>query len=143
MKIDIFTDGGARGNPGPAAAGIVIKNDHEKSCYGYFLGTMTNNQAEYWALIFALGEIYQVHDYITSAITVHMDSELIVKQVKGAYRVKDGELIRLHGLVVGLLKDLPVIEFVHIPREKNTAADKIVNRVLDVQNGVKSINTTT
>ncbi len=143
MNIEIFTDGGARGNPGPAAAGVVIVSDPNTKHYGYFLGEMTNNQAEYLALIIALEEVGRLQDLKAAKIIVRMDSELVVKQVTGEYRVKDLGLKPLYGVVLSLLKSLPVVEFVHIPREKNTAADKIVNRVLDVQNGIKSIIKTT
>lgn len=129
MKLTIFTDGGARGNPGPAGIGVVIKSGgktHTK--YGAYIGVATNNQAEYKALISALETAKTLG---ATEITAFMDSELIVKQLKGEYRVRDAGLsplfLKVHNLRAGFKKFFAT----HIPREKNKEADKLVNEAID------------
>lgn len=130
MKLIIFTDGGARGNPGPAAAGIVIKDPQEKivSSFGEYLGEMTNNQAEYRALIFALEKAKELG---ASELQCFADSELMVKQLNYEYKMRNADLaplfLKIHNLITGFKK----ISFIHIPREKNKEADKLVNQILD------------
>lgn len=129
MKLTIFTDGGARGNPGPAGIGIVIKsNGKTVKEYGSYIGVATNNQAEYKALISALETTKNLG---ATEVEVFMDSELIVKQIKGEYKVKHPELaplfLKLHNLRVGFKK----FSITHIPREKNKEADLQVNKAID------------
>ncbi len=134
--ITIFTDGGARGNPGPATIGIVInsrftENGIEKAettNQGKFLGSTTNNVAEYSALIEALELIKMESD---AEIVCNLDSELVVKQLNGQYRVKDENLKQLWQKVKLLQAKFKNISFKHIPRAQNKLADKIVNEVLD------------
>ena len=134
-KITIYTDGGARGNPGPAAIGVVIIGDEiGKKEYGEYLGEVTNNVAEYKALIFALKKAKQLigNEKSSSAIVeANLDSELLVKQLNGEYKVKESEMQNLFLEVWNLRLDFGKVTFKHIPREKNTQADKIVNQVLD------------
>lgn len=133
-EITIFTDGGSRGNPGPAGAGAVIyKGDVEIAHVSKFLGTQTNNWAEYEALILALQTTHKVLGSPVSAhVTVKMDSELIVKQMKGEYKVKNPDLKEKHERVRLLLMEaFPNIRFVHVPREQNKVADQYANDAMD------------
>jgi len=134
MKIIIHTDGGARGNPGPAAIGVVI-NVGEKIIkeYGRAIGKATNNVAEYSAVISALevlaknlGEKAKLAEVLIKA-----DSELIVKQLKGEYRVKDPDLQKLYIKVYNLRQKFGKIDYTHIPSEQNKRADQLVNEALD------------
>lgn len=129
--IFIYTDGGARGNPGPAGAGAVIYKGKEKvSEVSRFLGKQTNNWAEYEALILALEAAEPFSK--NAAVTVRMDSELIVKQMRGEYRVKDAELKKQHAKVKALIEQhFPNISFVHVRREENTEADQLANEAMD------------
>lgn len=126
----IYSDGGSRGNPGPAAAGGFVQRDDGSvvAKVREYLGLTTNNVAEYRALLLllqrALDEGFQQAD-------VFMDSELVVRQINGPYRVKDEKLIPLHAQARRLLAKFGEWHVVHIPREKNKIADKLVNAVLD------------
>lgn len=129
-KVVVYTDGGARGNPGPAAIGVVIGAKE----YGEYLGERTNNQAEYEALIFGLKKVKQLAGKAKSKeaeLDVRMDSELVVKQLNGKYKILELELQSLFVQVWNLKLDFKKVLFVHVPREENKKADKIVNRVLD------------
>lgn len=130
MKLIIFTDGGARGNPGPAAAGVVIKNEDGKTLaeFGKYLGETTNNQAEYQALILALEKAKEING---TEIQCLADSELMVKQLNHQYRVRDADLAPLFLKAWNLSTAFKKISFQHIPREKNKEADKQVNDTLD------------
>ena len=128
-KLIIFTDGGARGNPGPAGIGIVIKeNDKNIKEYGKYIGETTNNQAEYKALISALETAREMG---AEEVQVFMDSELIVKQIKGEYKVKHPGLaplfLKLYNLKIGFKK----FSVTHVRREKNKEADALVNKAID------------
>lgn len=134
--IKVFTDGGARGNPGPAAAGWIAFGEQDEliAFDSNYLGDNTNNYAEYMALISALK--FLVKNPITKStrkISFHLDSELIVKQLKGEYKVKHPELQKLNSQVQSLLVELTAAEFVHVPRAQNKFADKLVNIVLDAR----------
>ncbi|HET8581381.1 MAG TPA: ribonuclease HI family protein [Candidatus Paceibacterota bacterium] len=132
--ITINTDGGARGNPGPAAAGAVIRDgDITIAQVSSYLGERTNNWAEYEALIRgieaakeALGERLG-----EEPVEIRMDSELIVKQMRGEYKVKDAALRDQHMRVRTLLESIPNATFVHVPRAQNAEADALVNEALD------------
>lgn len=133
----IYTDGGARGNPGPAATGVVIY-DHahnEAGRFSSFLGTATNNQAEYQALILGLGRVLKLidNDHTASEATVeaYLDSELIVRQMGGEYTVKNKDLKPLHAKVQELAFKFHNVTFHHIPRAENALADSLVNQELD------------
>jgi len=139
MSVVIFTDGGARGNPGPAGAGWLIYEDDPSTSSGRLLAKskkylgekQTNNWAEYEALILGLQEAKK-RGLTKRAIEVRMDSELIVKQMSGEYQVKEETLwpqyMKVHNLLVA---NFPEFTFVHIPREKNKEADKLVNEAID------------
>ena len=130
MKATLYTDGGARGNPGPAAAGIVIKGKNKKNLWakGYFLGRLTNNQAEYQALLKGLKKAASLN---VSELKVILDSELIVKQMSGEYRVKNQGLKPLFAEVCRLVDRFKKVEFEHTLRAGNKEADKLLNQVLD------------
>lgn len=134
MSIVINTDGGARGNPGPAAIGVVIrKGDETVATIGEYLGdSLTNNWAEYQALIRALEEALKL-GFDGEAVEVRMDSELIVKQMKGEYKVKHPDLKPLHMRVRELIERFGDVTFVHVRREANKEADRLVNEALDAR----------
>jgi ribonuclease HI len=129
-KIVLYTDGGARGNPGPAAVGVVIDNRH----YSKVIGETTNNVAEYKAVIFGLQRVKQLLGKEKSfeiEVAVRSDSELMVSQLNGVYKIKDAELKELFIEVWNLKQDFKKVVFVLIRREENRAADKLVNQTLD------------
>ena len=129
-KLVIFTDGGARGNPGPAAIGVVV-GDHS---YSEAIGETTNNVAEYKAVIFGLKKAKHLLSGEKAAgteIEVRSDSELIVNQLNGEYKVKEEDLKPLFVDVWNLRQDFKNVTFKHIPREENRGADRLVNRALD------------
>ena len=133
-RCAIYTDGGARGNPGPAAAGgVILAEDgtilEELSEY---IGTATNNVAEYRALALTLRRAKVLG---CSHVVVHMDSELIVRQLNGIYKVKDAKLLELYAEVRKLLREFSGWEVVHIPRIQNKLADELVNAALDARSG--------
>lgn len=131
----VNTDGGARGNPGPAGIGFVITKDGETIKEGNaYLGETTNNQAEYQALIAALGELLNLvtpDERTNATIEVRMDSELAIKQIKGEYKVKDAGLKIQHAKVKELKAKFPHISFVHVLRADNARADELANEAMD------------
>lgn len=133
MHYTIHTDGGARGNPGPAGAGVVIESEGKKIELKKYLGIKTNNQAEYEALIMALEHILEIFPDDPKLVTVYcfLDSELVVKQLNGQYKVKNLEIKNLVAQVQSLSSHLHQFEVKHIPREKNQQADKLVNLAID------------
>lgn len=138
MPLQIYTDGGSRGNPGPAAAAVVMKDEKGNIILagGYFLGKETNNVAEYMGLVLAL-EAAAKHD--TSQISLFMDSELIVKQITGDYRVKDPRLAELFAMVQKRLLKFDIWKIQHVRREQNKHADALVNKALDAGGDVVDI----
>lgn len=130
MKLSLFTDGGARGNPGPGAAGAVLVTDSGEKIkeLGKFLGVCTNNEAEYQALIMGLTACKEKD---ATEVICFLDSELIVKQLLGEYRVKSATLAGFYKKVLDLARGFKQIEYKHIRREKNKDADRLVNEVLD------------
>mgnify|MGYP001566602421 FL=1 len=134
-KYIVYTDGGARGNPGPAAIGVVIKTPAEIKKYGEYIGQATNNDAEYQAVIFALKKLKQLigkeRAKTEAEVEVHLDSELLERQLNGEYKIKDKNLQQLFLEVWNLRQDFKSVLFKHIPREDNRGADKLVNQALD------------
>lgn len=123
------TDGGSRGNPGPAAIGGVIKKGGEEVVtFSEYIGEKTNNQAEYAALI--IGLKYAKKNKINQ-IVCRLDSQLIVKQLNGEYRVKHEMMKPLFDEVKKLEKEFDLIQYEHVRREKNRRADELVNNALD------------
>jgi ribonuclease HI len=128
----IFTDGGARGNPGPAAAGgVIVGADGTLIAeVSEYIGVATNNVAEYRALILTLRRAL---DEGCRNIAIRMDSELVVRQLEGKYRVKDAKMRPLHGAAVKLLAMFERADVRHVRRDENKLADKLVNAVLDAR----------
>ena len=129
-KLIIYTDGGSRGNPGPAAIGVVIRDKG----YSEAIGETTNNVAEYKAIIFALKKTKALlggKKVKETELEIRSDSELIVSQLKGKYKIKDEELKTLFIEVWNRKQDFKKVDFTLIPREKNKAADKLVNSELN------------
>lgn len=132
-KVVIYTDGGSKGNPGPASIGVVIEHNKEKKEYSEQIGEATNNVAEYSALIFALKKTRQIlgkDKAKTSKLACYSDSELMVKQLNGEYKIKNTELKDLFIEIWNLKQDFKEVEFKHIKREKNSAADRLVNEAM-------------
>ncbi len=130
MALVIYVDGGSRGNPGPAGAGVVIREDGGSQVFeaGYFLGHQTNNAAEYHALLRALERVGQ---YPPQPLVIHSDSELLVRQLTGAYQVKSPKLAPLFRQVQMLLLRIAHWSIRHVPREENTRADALANLAMD------------
>lgn len=126
----LFADGGSRGNPGPAASGAVLLDAvGEVVCeVGEYLGIATNNVAEWTALLIGLEA---AADRGVRRLAVRMDSELVVKQLRGEYRVKHASLAPLHRRALALLKRFEFVDVRHVPRKQNALADSVVNDVLD------------
>ena len=129
-KLTIFTDGAARGNPGPAAIGVVIKDEKGKNvaAISRCLGATTNNQAEYRGIIAALEKALSLG---ARQVAVYSDSELMVKQINGQYRIKNAALQPLYAEVVKLTGRLDSFKISHICREQNSEADALANKALD------------
>jgi len=145
MKIIIYTDGGARGNPGPAAIGIVISDEKGNVLkkYPQYLGrNFTNNEAEYQAVIFALKKVkllFGKKKSGTSIVEIRSDSELLVKQMQGLYKILDSKIQALFLTVWNLKIDFKEVKFGLIPREKNKEADRLVNEALDAESSKKTL----
>jgi ribonuclease HI len=130
MEVTMFTDGGARGNPGPAAIGVVIKN-HKGDVIqktGKYIGESTNNDAEYRALLDGVTSLKEIG---ATKVKCFLDSELVVKQMNGLYKVKNQNIKTLWGKIKIIEKSFEEITYHHVKREKNMEADSIVNEVLD------------
>ena len=142
-KFVIHTDGGSRGNPGPAAIGVIIEPILQarpvqvlpgKREYGEHIGVTTNNEAEYQAVIFALKKLKQLignTEAEKAYVVFYIDSELLVKQFNHEYKVKESNIQKLFLEVHNLRLDFGKVEFKHVLRDKNADADRLVNQVLD------------
>ena len=144
-KITIYTDGGSRGNPGAAAAGVVFYNEKGQSFkkYSQYLGeSLTNNEAEYLAVILALKKFKQLFGKKiakVSEVQIKSDSELLVKQLRGRYKVIEPKIQSLFLSLWNLKLDFKKIKFSLIPRDKNKEADFLVNEALDNKEKVKKL----
>ena len=128
-KLKIFTDGGARGNPGPSGIGYVIYSGSEKIKEGArFIGVATNNQAEYKAVVAAINQAKELE---AKELEFFLDSELVVKQLNREYRVKDKNLAPLFVSVYNAALGFRKVTFKHIPREQNKEADALANFAMD------------
>jgi ribonuclease HI len=128
-KLTTFTDGGARGNPGPAGIGIVIlEGDKQVEAFGKYIGETTNNQAEYQALIVALRRASELG---AEEVECKLDSELVVKQMRREYRVKEPGLQALFMAAWNSCAAFKKVSFSHVRREQNSAADAQVNEAID------------
>lgn len=129
-RLILRTDGASRGNPGAAAAGIVIEREDGEvlMSLGKYLGEMPNNQAEYRALILGLRTVAEM---CPAAVSVYMDSELVVRQMTGVYQVRDAVLQQLYQEARTLVRSLPQVTFTHVRRAQNAAADHLANQALN------------
>ncbi len=129
-RVIIHVDGAARGNPGPAAIGAIIKDGEGKliARISRRIGATTNNQAEYRAIIAALEKALELG---ARQVELNSDSELVVKQLNGSYRVKNAALRPLYQQVKQLQAKLDGFSITHVPRERNTEADNLANMALD------------
>jgi ribonuclease HI len=130
VKARLFTDGGARGNPGPAAAAYVLEADdgHVLAAHGEAIGVATNNVAEYRALVAGLAKAVEVGVH---ELLVLSDSELLVKQMNGEYRVKSPALVELSLEAAHLARQLGRVRYRAVRRIENELADRLVNEALD------------
>jgi len=130
VRAKLSTDGGARGNPGPAAYGYVLEADNGTvlAAHGETIGTATNNVAEYRALIAGLEKALEVG---VDEVEVVSDSELLVKQMRGEYKVKNEALRDLSLQAAGLARQLKSVSYTAVRREHNELADRLVNEALD------------
>ena len=128
--LRLFTDGAARGNPGPAGLGVVIEDDQGLRLRGLhrWLGVATNNEAEYHALIEGLKAVAEWHP---DRLEVYLDSKLVVEQINGRWRIKEARLAALCKQATELLAQFPDRTVEHIKREKNNGADALANIALD------------
>lgn len=130
MKATLFTDGGARGNPGPAAYGYVLESEDGAvlAAHGEAIGTATNNVAEYRALLAGLEKALELG---VDEVDVVSDSELLVKQMRGEYKVKKAALRDLSQQAASLARELGSVSYTAVRREHNELADQLVNEALD------------
>mgnify|MGYP001603526547 FL=1 len=144
-KITIYTDGGSRGNPGKAAIGVVFCNEKNQIIkkYSEYLGNnLTNNEAEYNAVIFALKKFKALFGKViaeTSEVEIKSDSELMVKQLNGEYKLENEKIQKLFIEIWNLKIDFKSVKFKHIQREKNKEADRLANEALDSEAGAKTL----
>jgi ribonuclease HI len=130
-RVRVFTDGAARGNPGPAGAGaVILDGERVLARLGRFLGKQTNNVAEYQGLLLGLRRARQMG---AREVEVRADSQLLIRQLQGKYAVKNEVLKRLHEEALALLRSFDRYELLHVPREQNALADEMSNRAIDEQ----------
>lgn len=136
-KIVAYIDGGSRGNPGPAAAGFIISNPagNQIEAKAFFLGKTTNNIAEYTALIKALEATKKID---AEQLMIFSDSELLVRQINGRYKVKSEQIKPLYQQAIGLLEKFDNWKVQHVTREKNKEADRLVNQALNLGHDIES-----
>jgi len=135
-KVIVFSDGGARNNPGPGAGGAVVffEESQRLVAEGNYYGKLTNNQAEYRALLDALNIVlhyYQDEDAVDIEVEIYLDSELMVKQLKGEYRVRNEGLAEYYLKLQKILSQFGSASISHVMRANNKLADSLVNAVLD------------
>jgi len=143
-KIIIYTDGGSRGNPGPSAIGVLFCNEKGEVIkkYSENLGEATNNEAEYQAVIFALKKFKALFGNKlakNSEIEIRSDSELLIKQLNGEYKIVDEKIQPLFLTVWNLKLDFKKVKFKLIPREQNKEADRLVNESFNFQNRIQNL----
>lgn len=135
----IYIDGASRGNPGPSGSGIkILKGKEPISKHYLFLGKKTNNQAEYLSLVLALlylKKISQKIDDKISKVNIISDSELLIKQMNGEYKVKNESLSIMYQFIKALLDGLNY-KFIHVTRDKNTEADALANKAIDTKHKI-------
>ncbi len=131
-KLIIYTDGGARGNPGPAGIGIVVCHGQNENNilgqYKKYIGETTNNQAEYQAVVFGLQKAKEMK---AEEVEVRLDSELVCSQLNMEYKIKNKDFQDSFIKIWNLRQSFKKVTFKHIPREQNRLADKLVNQAID------------
>jgi ribonuclease HI len=140
-KIVLYTDGGSRGNPGPAALGVYIETLGKS--YGHFLGEKTNNEAEYEAILFGLRKIKSLIGKARAKhalVECRMDSELACRQLNHHYKIENEKLQPLFLAIWNLMLDFQEVTFAHVRRENNTQADQLANEAMDAQGSVEKLN---
>jgi ribonuclease HI len=130
LEFSIHTDGASRGNPGEAGIGVVISDERGKTLKELksYLGMTTNNVAEYRAVLLALGKAFELG---ADRVTLSLDSELVVRQITGEYKVREAHLKPLHRQALDLLQRFSKYRILHIPREENRRADQLANEAID------------
>lgn len=133
MKLIIYTDGASRGNPGPASYGFTITDEDDKLIYeeGKYIGLVTNNVAEYAAVLQALRYLLSRPSALLMTINFYMDSQLVVEQLSGRFKIKSDRLKPLILQIRNLEKAFKSVTYQHIIRDKNKRADQLANRALD------------
>jgi ribonuclease H / adenosylcobalamin/alpha-ribazole phosphatase len=135
MKFTIHADGGARGNPGPAGAGAVVRDElgNTVAAVSEYLGRRTNNYAEYEAVIRALEKVHELakEKLADTTVMVKMDSELVVKQMQGVYKIKHPDMKAQAARLKELAAPFGLIAFAHVPRAENSDADALANEAMD------------
>ncbi len=135
MLFTLYADGGSRGNPGPAGAGALVRDEEgtQVVTVSEFLGTTTNNVAEYTAVLRALEELRTLLEEAASTATVdvRMDSQLVVKQMNGEYKIKHPNIIPLAGKVKEVARAFRTVTFSHVYRDQNKEADALANAAMD------------
>lgn len=135
LNVDIYCDGASRGNPGPAGAGALLLESGSGKTLARLckpLGRATNNEAEYAALLLGLNEAQRMK---AARVSVYADSELVIKQLTGVYRVKHPVMQQRHQEAMRLLAGFPAWRATHVPRERNAEADRLANQALDGPGG--------
>lgn len=129
--IQIFSDGGSRGNPGPAAVGAVLidENGNRIAEVSRFIGIASNNVAEYLALIYALQEAIFCN---AKKVVLNLDSQLVARQIKGEYKVKDQNIKKFFDIALNLLRNFDKVEIREIPRALNKEADRLVDKAINL-----------
>lgn len=130
MRLLLYIDGACRGNPGPGSVGVVVKDGEGRTLREHSrpIGACTNNIAEYTALLDALDLARELGG---TEVRVHSDSQLLVRQFNGQYRVKNDRLLGMLSRAQSKRRGFPSLELVHVPREENKAADRLANEALD------------
>ena len=130
LRFVLYTDGASRGNPGRAGVGVWIENGEGSRVaeLSRYLGKKTNNEAEYWALLLGLREAERRG---VTSVKAYTDSELMERQIKGIYRVKDSKLKSLHRRVMEIIRRFSTFEIASIPREQNREADRLANQAIE------------
>ena len=139
MHLIIHVDGGSRGNPGPAAAGVAITDAKQQAVFeaGFHLDPMTNNQAEYQGLLYALREARRLGG---TRLDIYADSELLVRQINGQYKVRNEGLRPLFDQAIAALRGFDAWKMTHVRREFNSRADELANLAMDAGEDVVAIN---
>ena len=137
MLLTAHTDGASQGNPGPAGIGFILEKDGvvlEEFCE--YIGDTTNNIAEYSALIAAVKRMKELR---ATDVIIYSDSELMVRQINGIYKVKNKGLIPFYTEVIKLLDEFDIFRVIHIPREENTIADRLATQAIKEHSTRKNI----